>query len=382
MPRPKVSGVDPWSAPGNTLAPKKRGAGRYGWGTWQDDVKYMDEELVTDEKEAPTYFVSSTPSEATQAHFVSSAADLGTYKKAVKSALREFTANPDFAAFEAVVRDLDMTLYHQDLLKIIVQYGLDQTDVNRALLADLLTHLFQADLLTSLQCTAGFRKIFNNLDDILVDVPNARSLIQEFTDSAISQHLVASTDIMAMEEEVQFLADHEAVASIKTKISSLVRDFLSHNEIEDCVTSIRELNASHMGFEVVKQFVLTAFDRDMKARELVSRLLSEATCAASVISHEQVAKGFTVLLQRTEDIFLDVPNVLGYLSFFIARAISDEVLPPSFVLRVDLLPQDMGFQVVEQARYLLNQRGASELLADVWTEKVPDTAAPVTTPSE
>ena len=58
---------------------------------------------------------------------VSSAADLARYKQAIRSALREFVANVDNLAFGQVVRDLDMTVYHQDLGRIIVLFGLDQS---------------------------------------------------------------------------------------------------------------------------------------------------------------------------------------------------------------------------------------------------------------
>jgi len=86
----------------------------------------------------------------------------------------------------------------------------------------------------------------------------------------------------------------------------------------------------------------------------------------TTISHAEVEKGFETLLQRVEDIYNDVPHVLEYLSCFIARAIVDEALPPIFLARVNLLPSDMGSQVVKQAGVLLHEKHAAARLSHVW----------------
>lgn len=284
----------------------------------------------------------------------------------MKSALREYVANPDVESFVSSVRALSLPIFHQDLPKIIVQFGLDLSSNQRVSLLALLQHLFNAELLTSSHFRAGFSKVFNNLDDIVVDSPNARQLIREFTDFAISSNMIDSKCIMELEEEVEFLSDQAAVTSGKSAISDICRDFLNGNgsDVAVAVDAVAELKLPSMGFEVVKRFVLTAFDRDARSRELVSHFLAEAVGVC--ISQEQMAKGFTLLLTRTEDIYLDTRDVLGLLSFFIARAVVDEVLPPSFLSRVDLQPNDMGFRVVQQAQKLLNQRGAAERLSEGW----------------
>jgi hypothetical protein len=52
-----------------------------------------------------------------------------------------------------------------------------------------------------------------------------------------------------------------------------------------------------------------------------------------------------VLLERVEDLTLDVPDVPRLLSLILARAIADEAIPPSFLLRLDLASEDQGFKV-------------------------------------
>jgi len=54
------------------------------------------------------------------------------------------------------------------------------------------------------------------------------------------------------------------------------------------------------------------------------------------------------------------------MSCFVARAVVDECLPPSFLLRVDLGHSDMGNQVLKEAQTLLQQPKAALRLSRVW----------------
>ena len=58
-------------------------------------------------------------------------------------------------------------------------------------------------------------------------------------------------------------------------------------------------------------------------------------CLAQVISPDQMRKGFLAVVEGLEDLRLDVPDALDLLSLFICRAVADDVLPPSFIKRID-----------------------------------------------
>lgn len=93
-----------------------------------------------------------------------------------------------------------------------------------------------------------------------------------------------------------------------------------------------------------------------------------AELSGPVLRTADVEKGFSALLSNVEDLILDVPDVLRLLSCFIARAVIDEVLPPAFLLRVDLGVKDSGTQVLNQAQLLLNQERAAQRIESVWEE--------------
>jgi hypothetical protein len=86
-----------------------------------------------------------------------------------------------------------------------------------------------------------------------------------------------------------------------------------------------------------------ALDQTNRERQLASKAIADLS--GVVVKREQVERAFTVLLERVEDLFLDVPDILALLSCFVARAVSDEALSPAFLLRVDLFASDMGYRV-------------------------------------
>ena len=58
---------------------------------------------------------------------------------------------------------------------------------------------------------------------------------------------------------------------------------------------------------------------------------TDACCPMQAISGLQVQKGFKCLVGAAPDLTLDVPDAAVQIATFIARAVIDDVLPPSFV---------------------------------------------------
>ncbi len=55
------------------------------------------------------------------------------------------------------------------------------------------------------------------------------------------------------------------------------------------------------------------------------------TCLPQVISPRQMQKGFKDVVAALDDLKIDVPEAPGLAATFIARAVVDDILPPSFV---------------------------------------------------
>jgi hypothetical protein len=62
---------------------------------------------------------------------------------------------------------------------------------------------------------------------------------------------------------------------------------------------------------------------------MVSVLLS--SLYGNVISSTQIRLGFVLLLDALDDLAVDIPDTVGSLALFIARAVVDDILPPAFL---------------------------------------------------
>ncbi|CAM6103346.1 unnamed protein product [Calypogeia fissa] len=100
---------------------------------------------------------------------------------------------------------------------------------------------------------------------------------------------------------------------------------------------------------------------------MASVLLS--TLYADIIEPEQIAKGFTKLLECVDDLSLDIPDASDILALFLARAVVDNILPPTFLTKtVKVLPEGCeGINVLQKTEksYLLAPHHA-EVVEKKW----------------
>jgi len=206
--------------------------------------------------------------------------------------------------------------------------------------SNLLLALHKAGLVTKTQMGAGVRKLYNSLSDLLHDAPQARIQLREHVQFAVAAGILDGGLAKQLEEQQQQLADEAKVAAAKKKIDSIVNEFFRSESLPEAVTALRELNAPYLNFEVVKRLISQSLDQGFRQKEGASIFLADQTTGDSerasqaLLTTADVEKAFVILLERTDDLALDVPTVLRDLAIFIARAVVDEVLPPAFLVRL------------------------------------------------
>lgn len=97
----------------------------------------------------------------------------------------------------------------------------------------------------------------------------------------------------------------------------------------DFISSLIELHDEEFQYELVKRAITMSMDKHDKEREMVSRLISELYLNG--LTPSQIATGFRRVLLLADDLAIDIPMAKNMLAIFCARAIVDEVLPPSFL---------------------------------------------------
>lgn len=115
----------------------------------------------------------------------------------------------------------------------------------------------------------------------------------------------------------------------------------------------------------VKRLIVIALDHHAREKELAAGFLS--VLYPDTIGPTSMGAGFRMLLEAMDDLSLDVPDAPEALLVFTARAVVDDVLPPSWLgTAAAELEGKPGGEVIKQAVVLLSARHASERVLRVW----------------
>lgn len=192
--------------------------------------------------------------------------------------------------------------------------------------------------------------------------------------------------ILVPSSDVMYFSDAEDTSSMpkyslteaKKRIIMCLSEYFVSGEVVEVVRTLKELESPVFHYEVVKRAITLSLEKHEKEREMVSRLLSELY--PNVLTSLDIQKGFKRLFEAAGDLELDTPKYVSLLlSFvltcrlgtllssartllatFLARAVVDEILPPSFLL--DPMVMKIGDDIVESAKKKLSiHHGAARL---------------------
>lgn len=152
------------------------------------------------------------------------------------------------------------------------------------------------------------------------------------------------------------------LTAYKSQVTPIIKAYLDNGDIDDCVASILAVDAPEYSYEAVKRAVNMSFDRKDLERERVSKLLS--TGYPEIFSANTIGKGFERLFELIDDIEKDVPNSRDMLSTFLARAVVDEIIPPSFL--ADSVVCNLGGDIIDHAKRMLSRDHGGARLERVW----------------
>jgi len=153
-----------------------------------------------------------------------------------------------------------------------------------------------------------------------------------------------------------------SLSLFKKKIVSIIEEYFESGDIDEVGRSLSEINSKVFHYEFVKRAMTMAMDRHNSTRESVSQLISGLY--PKILSTNQIGKGFERVFEQVESLALDIPGASGLLTKFLARAVVDEVLPPSFLN--DEVVMSLGGDVVKAAKVMLSAPHGIARIERVW----------------
>jgi programmed cell death protein 4 len=348
---------------------KKKKQGGAGKGKWDDCFDGSDalddpDELDKDDPlynaiEDETKYVLTTASDAVE-HNVANGYDpiaertvygpmltLSEFKIRVAESIKEYFDSADADEVIRGIQEMKCKPYHPEVVKRAIGLSLDEGPRERELVSRLLTCLHPIPL-EDIDVGKGFDILLDSLDDLCIDIPDAKSMVgcflaraivdevlppafisernnshpgDEVTEKAVS--LLSREHCTARLEKVWGPGDGRPVSELKEVVDQLLEEYLLSRELDEAARCVREMNAPHFHHELVKRGVKLAMEKDGLDHTESSISSLDATAALfsflvknAIISEYQVSKGVSRLHKILDDIKLDVPAASAMLKEF------------------------------------------------------------------
>lgn len=152
------------------------------------------------------------------------------------------------------------------------------------------------------------------------------------------------------------------LSTYKHRVEPIISEFFTSGDFDEVTDSLEDIGAPEYSYEFVKRLVNTSCDKGDRERELVSKLLSASY--PDVLSSNMIGKGFERLFEIVDEIEKDCPAARSILTTYIARAVIDEIIPPSFLN--DSVVCNLGGEIVEQAKIMLSREHGGAKLERSW----------------
>jgi programmed cell death protein 4 len=195
----------------------------------------------------------------------------------------------------------------------------------------------------------GFNILLDTLDDLMTDVPEAKTMVANFLARAVVDEvlppaflseqnnkrpgdevvekaisLLSREHCTARLERVWGPGDGRPIEELKVEMDQMLQEYLLSRELDECARCVKELDAAHYMHELVKRGVKIAMEQDGKDSATQHEKSAIDAMAAlfgflvknAIISEYQVAKGVDRLHRVLDDLKLDVPAAPSLLNDF------------------------------------------------------------------
>ncbi|KAF4748712.1 Programmed cell death protein 4, partial [Perkinsus olseni] len=127
---------------------------------------------------------------------------LPEFQKKLSGILHDYFASKDATAAVDEIKDLDCSMYHDELVYRTIKIALDHEESCQGLASSLLTLLYSAHVVTQSQNQRAFEKLIEVWEDLSIDVPNAPEQILKFLDCALCDGIVADNFVTRLPENL------------------------------------------------------------------------------------------------------------------------------------------------------------------------------------
>ncbi|KAI5072643.1 hypothetical protein GOP47_0012749 [Adiantum capillus-veneris] len=286
-------------------------------------------------------------------------------RKKITALLNEYIESGDTVEACRCIRELNVPFFHHDLVKRALTLAMERRN-SEGLIMSLLKEADDECLITSSQMAKGFARLADAMDDLALDIPQAKSMLLDLVSKAIDAGLLSPSSANSLVITERNDVQKEEVTKFKHKAVNIIQEYFYANDIGEVIRSLEDLAAPALNAVFIKRLIMSAMDRKYREKEMSSVLLS--CLFADVITAWDVVEAFVMLLEAAEDTALDIPDAANQLSLFLARAVVDDILAPCDLDEINeqLGAGSLGVEIVHMAKAVMAPRHAGERVLRCW----------------
>lgn len=325
--------------------PKKGGAG--GKGTWGRPGEVIDEEGKAVDSHDPNYDSDSLDDQNLAFEKVCPQMTAEDFQKFIEPIVMEYFEHGDSSDVIEELTDVNFEHLKRGLVEFLVSKALDHKDHHRELTSILISDLY-GKVLGGGDMMEGFDDVLSRLSDLVIDTPDASSVVGKFIARAVADdclppkyilkykadHIDCPHTVKAVEQADVLLNQTHGIVRLDNiwgtgggirpvkilikKIVMLLKEYLSSSDIVEATRCLTELNVPHFHHEVVYEAtVIVLEDSHERAAEMMTKFL-KSLADAVIVTPEQFKQGFLRVYDNLPDICLDVPNAYQLMETFAA----------------------------------------------------------------
>lgn len=275
-------------------------------------------------------------------------------RKKVEPIVLEYFENGDTSEAAMSIHESVFVDRRDYLVQLIIEIAMDHKPSHREMASVLISDLF-GHVITESDITKAFENLLANLSDLILDIPDAPTVLGNFIARAIADDCIPPKFLKTTKERSDFQFFLEAISRADTLLSMkhglvrlhnvwgvggalrpvkyltrqmtlLLQEYLSSCDIEEASRCLRALEVPHFHHELVYEAIVMALEANSAIKEEALCKLLKAFDAAVLVTPDQIERGFLRVYDDLQDISMDVPLAYIILDRFVDRCYKEGFL--------------------------------------------------------
>lgn len=337
--------------------PKKGGAG--GKGVWGKPGSELLEAI--EDVNDPNFDAESFNNGDIELKVVVPEVSSEQLKKKCEPVILEFFESNDIQEVMQSVEEIVPNNRRDVFVQLAVEIAMDHKPSHRELTSVLISDLY-GYVVTESDIVKAFENLLANLNDLILDIPDAPIVLGNFIARAIADDCIPPRFIVDIKEKSDEKIFQEALVHADTLLSMehglvrldnvwgvggplrpvqaltrqmtlLLQEFVSSGDVEEAARCLKELEVPHFYHELVYEAIVMALEANSETTEKAICSLLKAFDSSVLITRDQLERGFFRVFDDLPDICMDVPLAYVILDRFIDLCRQEGFLTDNIIRR-------------------------------------------------